>query len=404
MAGGAGPNAVDVQNCDKPQTCQLQECQLLDAAFDGSLELVKSLVTKDNLNARDAIGRTPLALACWCGHYDVAEHLLKSGADISGNFRLVSAFKHAQIVELLLQYGADVNEQYPLDAQRPLHHASERGNIEVVKVLLKWGADVKARDFYGKTALHCAVSRGSRPLTLLLLEHHADINVADRFGRTPLHYAIRYFPVTRTLLEKGACVSAFDEYDRIPLDTDGLESDVVAILVDYSCGADILCRCGCCKVCRILEAYSIHFQRYSIRTREAGIPNDNGVLLVDEWPLEAYRDECVIELARMKSEFVEGSVDYYSVLRQDLSIVKTLPFLKLTPESCRGKFPIYGDMIHCSFLRMAGELRKLQKVLLLEKCCDIFYLTDLPWLPPECARSVLSYLSFEDLSIVATLL
>jgi len=56
----------------------------------------------------------------------------------------------------------------------------------MVSCLLKRGAIVDACGLNNTTALHLAVDVQNLPMTRLLLQHGADINARDIFGKTPL--------------------------------------------------------------------------------------------------------------------------------------------------------------------------------------------------------------------------
>jgi len=89
-------------------------------------------------------------------------------------------------VSAALDGGADPD--WPdLSRRTPLMHAGKKGRVEVVKLLLEHGADVKARDMDQKTALHFSAEQGGRSeeIIQLLLERGADVNAVDRFGFTP---------------------------------------------------------------------------------------------------------------------------------------------------------------------------------------------------------------------------
>jgi uncharacterized protein len=70
-----------------------------------------------------------------------------------------------------------------------LLQAAKQGNREQVRTLLASGADVKAQQADGTTALHWAVSRSDVALTDLLLHAGADTNAATDLGVTPLALA-----------------------------------------------------------------------------------------------------------------------------------------------------------------------------------------------------------------------
>ena len=68
-----------------------------------------------------------------------------------------------------------------------VYEQSER--VKNAQLLIKHGADVKARDETHSTPLHMASSSGFPLLVALLIEHGADPTAKDHRHRTPLHLA-----------------------------------------------------------------------------------------------------------------------------------------------------------------------------------------------------------------------
>jgi hypothetical protein len=68
----------------------------------------------------------------------------------------------------------------------PLHRAANRGDLAAVESLLAKGADVNACALAKQTPLHLAVTR---EIAQLLLSKGAQIEARDRWGRTPLFWA-----------------------------------------------------------------------------------------------------------------------------------------------------------------------------------------------------------------------
>jgi len=67
--------------------------------------------------------------------------------------------------------------------------ASTFGDLDIAQYLLKAGADVSAVDRYRNTPLHLAAESGHEALALQLLDRGADASAVDSYKRTPLHLA-----------------------------------------------------------------------------------------------------------------------------------------------------------------------------------------------------------------------
>jgi ankyrin repeat protein len=129
--------------------------------------------------------------------------LLEGGADpnvrASGSTPLLLQAvmeKNQSAVDLLLAHKANVHAEGPIVANNaqsavwtPLHAAASYGLKAIAELLLKAGADVKARNNDGNTPLHCAVMSGQRELAELLLASKADPNERNNAGQTPLDVA-----------------------------------------------------------------------------------------------------------------------------------------------------------------------------------------------------------------------
>ena len=153
---------------------------IFEAAATGKINNVIRLLARDpNLvNAYSEDGFHPLGLACFFGHVDVAEYLVKAGAGINSrsNNRLKAApiqsaasRGHRKIVRMLLEHGADPNIREQ-GGYTPLHAAAQNGDDEMIRLLLYGGADLTIASNNGKTALDLALEAGHEKATLLLGE------------------------------------------------------------------------------------------------------------------------------------------------------------------------------------------------------------------------------------------
>jgi ankyrin repeat protein len=87
-----------------------------------------------------------------------------------------------EMVRLLLDYGATPNIM-DKDGRTPLYRAAEKGYTEIVKLLVSKGAIIDTADKDGKTPLYVACQNCDTELIKFLLSEGADINVADKDGK-----------------------------------------------------------------------------------------------------------------------------------------------------------------------------------------------------------------------------
>lgn len=174
------------------------------AASTGYNEVVRTLLRYNAaVNIEDATRRTPLHHAAENGRYHVAQTLLKKGAsvtapDLQRNTPLHSAAKAGQvdIIVLLKKYKADT-EEYSLTKKTPLHLAVK--SPKAVEALLNANADRTATNMMGRTPLHLA-TRAKCYESADLLRWPADMDAKDDDGKPPLYYAISQQDLTMVKL------------------------------------------------------------------------------------------------------------------------------------------------------------------------------------------------------------
>ena len=251
--------------------------RLVDAAWDGDLGAVEALIAAGaDPNARED-GYPALQIAVRDGTVEIVEALLGAGADVNafgewvpgccqdldtalhqavrywymcgdpGDFEFCS--NRAEVIQVLLAAGADVDARDKLRGWTPLHAAlfetwDEAWNevFEVIEMLLVAGADPNARTEGGHTPLHLAVtSISSAAIAVLLLDAGADPETREERGWTPLHAAASSGGPENVaaLLDAGANIEARDHRGMTPLHraADRCRSPaVIAVLLDA--GAD----------------------------------------------------------------------------------------------------------------------------------------------------------------------
>jgi ankyrin repeat protein len=102
----------------------------------------------------------------------------------------VFSIKHKQIVEMLVNKGADINAQ-PASGATPLFFAVLRDQKDDVQFLLDKGANVNLPDAYGDTCLDMALRLQYGGIIQILLDKGADVNAVDQGEHRPLFYAMQ---------------------------------------------------------------------------------------------------------------------------------------------------------------------------------------------------------------------
>ncbi|KAG8196720.1 hypothetical protein JTE90_014456, partial [Oedothorax gibbosus] len=197
------------------------------ACRGGWTDIVKRLVDNKstNLDALTTLGMSPMLVAAFEGHSDVVELLLEAGANVNFSDENGTVLHYASkagwhhIVKKITDNGTwkslkDSRNKYLMT---PLLLAACEGHADVVQLLLEAGAEVNALDDYPCTALHHACKKGWLQVVKKLLENKStDINAVNGDGDTPLHVAwsMHNSEIVKELLKVGADVTVRNNCDR----------------------------------------------------------------------------------------------------------------------------------------------------------------------------------------------
>ena len=173
----------------------------------------------------------PLYYAAFCGFHDLVEPLAskypqytnaiygKAGTALHS----ASHAGHVQVVRALLKCGAEVGAR-GVKNKSPLMLASLEGHLDIVQCLLDHGADANLKGDYLYTPLGHATENCHLETVQTLLAHGSDVNFKNNDGHTPLYQALwdgdskPDFPrLVRLLLEHGTNPNARDNERRISL-------------------------------------------------------------------------------------------------------------------------------------------------------------------------------------------
>ena len=128
---------------------------------------------KINLDHRAINGDTALMLAAYLEQKDLAQRLIKAGAQVNQTgwtaLHYAAVVGNHQIMTLLLEHHAYIDAETP-NKTTPLMLAARRGEMVLVKLLIEEGADISLKNMLGWNAYDFAVEAERRDITALLQE------------------------------------------------------------------------------------------------------------------------------------------------------------------------------------------------------------------------------------------
>ena len=212
-------------------------------------DLLELLIAKGaDVQARNKAGQTPLHRVCMIRRQGkrlerTAEVLLAHGAEVdakdkSGHTPIHFAVKngHCKLIDLLMAKGAIISTDDKPDVDLAAsYYALRSKDANHLELLLDYGADVNAADQWGWSLLHYTVWPSNADMTKVLLEKGANPNIVERTeGRTPLHYAALRGEKTQAemLLAHGADMDARGWYGKTPLSLakEGGHTEIIELL------------------------------------------------------------------------------------------------------------------------------------------------------------------------------
>ena len=224
------------------------------AAFCGFYDIAESLIMKhpDQVNARGGRIFAPLPAALFKGHFRVANLLHSYGAVVDVQcvvnctpLYMASYYGQVDIMRWLLDHSADVNALTQPRRYTPLFGAIFKLQVEAVQVLLEHNADINSQHIEGKTPLYCVLTAHGTSksegdvvdIVRRLLKHGADPNICDNDHSTPLHRAssLGFLEAARLLISCRAKVDVKDKKGRTPFQLAALEGhdEMTKLLLEH---------------------------------------------------------------------------------------------------------------------------------------------------------------------------
>jgi ankyrin len=199
----------------------------------GNYELVSLLINSSNMdiNVIDDNNRNPLFYAINSGNEKIVNLLIENNInikirDLVGDTPLHSTVQHPtnayKLTECLLkkQDGKDLINEPAADGMKPILLAANCKQPEVIYLLLKNGADLKAVDIEHHTALHLACQNGCMKSVFYLIEFGGlNVNELDCYRQTPIFYAYASNDsnLVQYLISCGARIDIRDSQNYLPI-------------------------------------------------------------------------------------------------------------------------------------------------------------------------------------------
>ncbi|XP_023555856.1 ankyrin repeat and SOCS box protein 5 isoform X2 [Octodon degus] len=193
---------------------------LHEACLGGHVACARTLLEAGaSVNAITIDGVTPLFNACSQGSASCTELLLEYGAKAQLESCLPSPIHeaaskgHHECLDTLISWGSDVDQDIP-HLGTPLYVACVSQQFHCMQMLLYAGADVQ-KGKYWDTPLHAAAQQSSVEIVSLLLEFGADINAKNTEFLKPIDVATSNSVVERVLLQHEATPSSLCQLCRL---------------------------------------------------------------------------------------------------------------------------------------------------------------------------------------------
>jgi len=177
---------------------------LIQSAAKGDIEAVKRELSKRlDINAKDSSGKTALMYASGKNFINIVKLLIQKGAKVNetdyfGDTPLTFAIyseNGLETIKFLVQSGANVNIKIPPLDRTPLILACIEGKTEIAKFLIQSGANINSVDTLKANSLIGAVYNGHIETAKMLIDLGINLYQREKNGQDALIFA-RYKGLT----------------------------------------------------------------------------------------------------------------------------------------------------------------------------------------------------------------
>lgn len=138
---------------------------------------LKTGIKYSDVNQKNKDSSTPLILAIGLNYTDIAEYLIKNGANVNltedtdglSPLHFAAIKRNEYLIDILLRYGANADAS-SFSGITPLMIAARLNDINTIKKLIQKGANIQKENALGETAISIAQALGFQKITEFLEE------------------------------------------------------------------------------------------------------------------------------------------------------------------------------------------------------------------------------------------
>ena len=201
-----GPDEIAIELIERGANVNLESLDvgkvpLICAFLKNRVKVIQKLLEFGANPNMDYNPLPPLQLACLYGFFEIAKLLMLHGAKITKEaFASATMHDNVEMVQYMLDLGADMRQYNDLAS------VSSKGHLDVLKLLIRYGADVNEIIYNCGTPLQNAVKKKHLKIVSELLKSGANANLQYQDGNTSIHVAAKLPDSMKVLLNEGGYI------------------------------------------------------------------------------------------------------------------------------------------------------------------------------------------------------